>query len=360
MEGTSTREYLGRAITAAAEAVNLGDLVTEALPPLLGAVGASNALVYRYGEGGVMEALGGSLAGVMGAYTRDLLARDPLQGPPRSLPPGLKVVMATRVVDRRAFVTSDAYHAFYAPHDVCHVTCLWLTGTTRYGEPGMTGVLLGRAPGEDPFTEREAEALGEALPALAAAVRRSARFEEAEGRHRALEAIAAGAITRPVIAVARTGRVLWMSRAAEALLGVACEPPPGLLDAARRLGAAADGARVVRAPVVAGSYALANGTSVRADLTVTRAPSGEPVVLAELAASAECGAAFAARARAKGLTRAEADVLAILAGGVSNAQIAARLHVSVETVRTHVARILRKLEVATRAQAAVQAKAWMG
>jgi DNA-binding CsgD family transcriptional regulator len=360
MEGTNAREHLGRAIAAAAEAVNLGDLVTDALPPLLGAVGASNALVYRYGEGSVMEALGGSLAGVMGAYTRDVFARDPLQGPPRALPPGIKVVMVSRVVDRRAFVTSDAYHAFYAPHDVSHVTCLWLTGTTRYGEPGMTGILLGRAPGEDPFSEREAAVLGEALPALAAAVRRSARLEEADGRRRALEAIAAGAISRPVIAVSRAGRVLWMSRAAEMLLGAACELPPGLLDAARRLAAAADGARPERVPSVAASYTLANGTQVRVELTVTRATSGEPVVLAELAGNGDGGAAFAARARAEGLTRAEAEVLAILAGGVSNAEIAARLHVSVETVRTHVARILRKLDVATRAQAAVQAKAWMG
>jgi DNA-binding NarL/FixJ family response regulator len=113
-------------------------------------------------------------------------------------------------------------------------------------------------------------------------------------------------------------------------------------------------------PSVAASYTLANGTQVRVELTVTRATSGEPVVLAELAGNGDGGAAFAARARAEGLTRAEAEVLAILAGGVSNAEIAARLHVSVETVRTHVARILRKLDVATRAQAAVQAKAWMG
>jgi DNA-binding NarL/FixJ family response regulator len=52
-----------------------------------------------------------------------------------------------------------------------------------------------------------------------------------------------------------------------------------------------------------------------------------------------------------GLTRREVDVLRVLARGRSNAQIAAELFVSVNTVATLVARILRKLDVATRAAA---------
>jgi DNA-binding CsgD family transcriptional regulator len=52
-----------------------------------------------------------------------------------------------------------------------------------------------------------------------------------------------------------------------------------------------------------------------------------------------------------GLTRRELDVLRILAEGRSNPQIAAELFVSVNTVATHVARILVKLRVATRAEA---------
>ena len=48
------------------------------------------------------------------------------------------------------------------------------------------------------------------------------------------------------------------------------------------------------------------------------------------------------------LTAREADVLELLRLGRSNAEIAAELHVSVETVRTHVRRIYRKLGVRTR------------
>jgi DNA-binding NarL/FixJ family response regulator len=48
------------------------------------------------------------------------------------------------------------------------------------------------------------------------------------------------------------------------------------------------------------------------------------------------------------LTPREADVLELLQGGHSNAEIAAALHVSVETVRTHASNIYRKLGVRSR------------
>ncbi|MFL6072087.1 MAG: helix-turn-helix transcriptional regulator [Mycobacteriales bacterium] len=56
-----------------------------------------------------------------------------------------------------------------------------------------------------------------------------------------------------------------------------------------------------------------------------------------------------------GLTRRELDVLRVLARGRSNAQIAAELFITTNTVATHVARILTKLDVATRTEAATRA-----
>lgn len=55
------------------------------------------------------------------------------------------------------------------------------------------------------------------------------------------------------------------------------------------------------------------------------------------------------------LTERESDVLRALAGGRSNAEIAADLTVSIETVRTHLKRILVKLGVRDRTQAVVWA-----
>ena len=57
-----------------------------------------------------------------------------------------------------------------------------------------------------------------------------------------------------------------------------------------------------------------------------------------------------------GLTERERDVLSMIAEGASNAQIARALGLSVKTVQNYVSRVLDKLQVADRTQAAIRAR----
>jgi len=64
------------------------------------------------------------------------------------------------------------------------------------------------------------------------------------------------------------------------------------------------------------------------------------------------GPQAATRANPAGLTGRQLEILALLADGLTNAEIAARLVVSVRTVDHHVSAVLQKLDVSTRREAA--------
>jgi DNA-binding NarL/FixJ family response regulator len=121
-------------------------------------------------------------------------------------------------------------------------------------------------------------------------------------------------------------RIVWEAMAAGAsgfLLKTA--PPAQLVDAVRT--------------VAAGEALLAPTVTRRLiEEFVRRPPPGE-----------------VAPGRLNGLTEREREVLALIAGGLSNGEIAERLFLSGATVKTHVNRILGKLDLRDRVQAVVLA-----
>ena len=96
---------------------------------------------------------------------------------------------------------------------------------------------------------------------------------------------------------------------------------------------------------------------------VIRETVRETVVVREVLVPAEVPAAVletfapnAARQQALGITARELEILTLIAGGLSNREIATQLFVSENTVKTHCARVFDKLGAARRTQAVQRGK----
>jgi NarL family two-component system response regulator LiaR len=57
-----------------------------------------------------------------------------------------------------------------------------------------------------------------------------------------------------------------------------------------------------------------------------------------------------------GLSKRELEVLQLMAEGLSNEEVAERLYVSLNTIKTHTSRVFEKLDVKRRTQAIEKAK----
>ncbi|MCO1658952.1 response regulator [Pseudonocardia humida] len=97
--------------------------------------------------------------------------------------------------------------------------------------------------------------------------------------------------------------------------------------------------------IIAGVRAVAAGAAYLSPLITRRVLDGVPTTRRD----------GAARARVAALTDREREVLGLLGAGLSNAEIAARLHLVEGTVKVHVSAVLGGLGVRNRVQAAVLA-----
>ncbi|WP_344581327.1 response regulator transcription factor [Nonomuraea roseoviolacea] len=97
--------------------------------------------------------------------------------------------------------------------------------------------------------------------------------------------------------------------------------------------------------LIAGIHAVAEGGAYLSPRVAQR-------VITQLAAGRVSRGA-AARDRVAALTEREREVLALLGSGLSNAEIARRLHIVEGTVKAYVSAILTRLDVRNRVQAAI-------
>jgi DNA-binding CsgD family transcriptional regulator/PAS domain-containing protein len=332
---------------AASEAITLDDLARTVMPLLEGAFATSASCLYRFTAGGI-EQIRGTL-GELDEYTANLYAEDPLQAAMRRH--NHWISHCTRFPEWSAYTRLPVYD-FSLRQGIDDFMILRLS-QTEHDVPGMVGIMLARSRLQARFGERDEWTAARLLPGLKAVVRRSARLAELDGQRWLFEALLERE-GHPKLALDGQGRLLWASRRAEEMLGLrgggeAGLPPP-LVTAARRLGTKPGPSpdSVFPDPVV--EVPRPDAAPIAAELRLVRASSGEAFILAELMVPEAPPrlAEVAARAR---LTPAETEVLALLALGLKNREIAARRFVSVDTVHTHVGRILSKLGVRTRAQA---------
>ncbi len=174
-------------------------------------------------------------------------------------------------------------------------------------------------------------------------------------------------------------RIFHLNRRASAILGVAGPRVLGTrLNASVRLPALLafwDSASGETDPVTA-DLTLPPGTAIRATVSTCVSAAGEPIgralllrdVTREKRIQVDLSASVARRlvemaggdqpaAPLPPLTRREMQILTLLAGGLSNAALAARLQVSANTIATHLKHLFAKIGVSNRSQAAAYAVA---
>jgi DNA-binding CsgD family transcriptional regulator len=335
--------------------LTLDELAGGVLDRVKTLAGASDAMVFGFDESGFPIDRGGTLAEAMRGYRPDLFQEDLIQAYALSLPASTFVVHNFRGdFDFRGHTRSRPYAEFYRPNGIGVVYALWPTGIS-YGTPGMFAIFM-CTPRLSCSPEPGAlKALGRLEASMRAAARRIARFSALEDERDVLRRVV-GDERGAFVIWDQDGRLVWASPDAASFIA-------GKRERAELQRVAAVAARQLRGRPDARPSLFARPTQIEtrrgesfvAEFCSIPTTERRPWLLAELSG---CGGVHARLAR---LTAAERRVLALLARGLSNREIAASLFVSNETVRTHVSHILHKLDVDTRSKAASLARdAWRG
>jgi DNA-binding CsgD family transcriptional regulator len=339
---------LGEVIEASREAVTLAELARDTLGGLQRALDCSlGSFTYSPADGAI-AILNATDSRILKEYRDDWFDGDPINAALGRYDPSW-IIPASRLPEWNTMRRHPLYAEWAPSKNVRFLLHLRLS-EARYLRAGATNVFLCRSKND--FGHREFLALAQVLPDLETAVTRCHRVAAMSALGPFLESLLDSAEGRARLALRADGQVVWASKAAQRMLaghlGRGRSLPDTLIGKARELVLGRNETAEVR-------FAGSGGIPVTATLQAARTAGGE--VFAVIGLQSSSGALAEEFRERFGLTAAEADVLFDLSEGLSNAEIAERRSVSITTVRTHVAHILSKLNVHSRLQAGLLARA---
>jgi len=353
--GSERKLKLEAAITAASDAISLEEIASRALPALSDAVGACDGFVYSFAPDRLPFGVGKAQWAMSEYVEKRYIDDDPHAHFGRR--DGAVVRVASELIERKELHRSRAYREFFRAEHVEYSANLRLTPEV-FGEPGASFMFMMRRPDQTDFTREEAEVMAAAMPAFQAAARRQTRIEASLAKGKMLETVVETLIGEPVLVFDQQGRPIWRSESARDAVGTSPNESRllsmKLSDEARRLAAASqrDGnARRTKMGIELPHHAGPSAAS--ADLLIAPGVRGNPYVVARLHRGKTNSIKLGMLADQYELTPTETAVLAQIAEGLSNKEIAERQRISLETARTHVHRVLQKLGVPTRTRAAL-------
>jgi DNA-binding CsgD family transcriptional regulator len=330
--------------------LTLSDLERTCLEGLQDLVGASGVTLFSFEQQGQMR-LQGPGADALQEYPTQVFHDDPIRLWNLSLPSTTFLALGHNF-DKQQFLRSRVNTDFYVPHEMGRMCGIWPTGLP-FGQDRMFGLMVWLPTWSRHFAKVGLQRLEQLEIPLRAAARRIQRFRAAGAQTTVLYELL-DRQKRALLLWSPEGQLDWVSPAARVeLQGKVRRPELEVAAAAARKQLASSGPAAREAPLGRPRLvALAEGRSLLAELYWVPDADGRPWVVAELSAYGETQPLLEA------LTKAEMRILRLLADGLSNQEMSDRLHVSIETIKTHVQRVLAKLRVDSRSKAAHLLRQW--
>ena len=342
------KRKLDAAIAAASEALSLEELAGEAASHLAEAIGSCDAVTFSFDQSGVPFGIGQKRHAMEEYVGRGYIRDDPHHRVGRR--DDATVRIASDLFDLNELRRSRAYKEFFAPGNTEH-TINFRFSDQGYGEQDAVCILFLRQVGEPDFARADAALLSAALPSFKFAHRRHARLKQSQEGGRVLESVLDALVPEPLVVFDKEGRQVWSSNLARDMVGNA---DGSLRDQVRKVAVLAQRARDGEVPRFTIELQQHTDASIAAaDLLVAREGRGATYVVARLRPHDLDAKRVQALGEECGLTATESAVLAEIARGLTNQEIADRRGVSLETARTHVHRVLQKLGVSSRTKAAL-------